>query len=69
MRADGSHRVVLNTPVKKEISYGTPQGEKPTGGYFFLMGAIDGKALELLQLKVSKGIILGAIEFTDIRHR
>lgn len=53
MRAEGSHRVVLNTPVTKEIKYGTPSGEKPSGGYLFFMGAIDGNTgLEVLQLKV-----------------
>ena len=54
MRADGSHRVVLNTPVKKEITFGSPQGGQPQGGLMFFMGTIDGKSsLELLQLKVS----------------
>lgn len=53
MRAEGSHRVVLNTPVTKEIKYGTPGGEKPSGGYLFFMGTIDGNTgLEVLQLKV-----------------
>lgn len=57
MRADGSHRVVLNTPIKKEIKFGAPTGGPPQGGYMYFMGTIDksdGKAggLELLQLKV-----------------
>ncbi|KAF2159354.1 hypothetical protein M409DRAFT_30232 [Zasmidium cellare ATCC 36951] len=53
MRAEGSHRVVLNTPVTKEIKYGTHEGKKPTGGYFYFMGTIDGKpGLEVLQLKM-----------------
>ena len=53
MRADGSHRLVLNTPVKKEIHFGAPGGGAPTGGYLYFMGTVDGKAgLELLQLKV-----------------
>ena len=54
MRAEGSHRVILNTAVKKEIKFGTPNGEAPQGGYVYFMGAVDGKTgLELLQLKVS----------------
>ncbi|GAB7364808.1 hypothetical protein MBLNU230_g5603t2 [Neophaeotheca triangularis] len=53
LRAMGSHRVVLNTPVKKELTFGTPQGEKPSGGNVFLMGTIEGSTgLELLQLKM-----------------
>ena len=54
MRAEGSHRVILNTPVKKEITFGGPTGGQPQGGYVYFMGAVDGKeGLELLQLKVS----------------
>ncbi|KAF2484824.1 hypothetical protein BDY17DRAFT_351697 [Neohortaea acidophila] len=53
MRAEGSHRVILNTPVKKEIKVGAPDGGKPQGGNVFFMGAVDGKeGLELLQLKI-----------------
>lgn len=58
LRAMGSHRVVLNTPVKKELTFGTPQGDKPSGGQVFLMGTIEGSTgLELLQLKVSSPFI------------
>lgn len=53
MRADGSHRVVLNTPIKKEIKFGSVTGEQPQGGYLYFMGSIDDKPkLELLQMKV-----------------
>ncbi|KAK4498968.1 hypothetical protein PRZ48_009479 [Zasmidium cellare] len=53
MRADGSHRVVLNTPVTKDIDYGAAKGEKPTGGYFHFMGTVDDKPkFEIMQLKV-----------------
>ena len=53
MRADGSHRVILNTPIKKELRFGSVTGEAPVGGYVHFMGSIDGKPkLELLQLKV-----------------
>ena len=54
MRADGSHRVVLNTPVLKAIQFGAPGGGQPVGGYIHFMGTVaDGAGLELLQLKVS----------------
>ncbi|KAF2864491.1 hypothetical protein K470DRAFT_261363 [Piedraia hortae CBS 480.64] len=54
LRADGSHRLVLNTPIKKELMYGTPSGGKPQGGSFFLMGTLDASTgkLEMLQLKM-----------------
>ena len=54
MRAEGSHRVILNTAVKKEINFGAPDGGEPQGGYVYFMGAVDGKkTLELLQLNAS----------------
>lgn len=54
MRADGSHRVVLNSPIKKELKFGNPDGKAPSGGYLYFWGSVDGKPhLELLQLKVS----------------
>lgn len=53
MRADGSHRVVLNTPIKKEIKFGTPSGGPPTNGFIYFMGTFDGRDnLEMLQIKV-----------------
>lgn len=53
MRADGSHRVVLNTPIKKELRFGSVTGGAPQGGFVYFMGSVDGSAkLELLQLKV-----------------
>ncbi|KAL9090473.1 MAG: hypothetical protein Q9165_005234 [Trypethelium subeluteriae] len=53
MRADGSQRVVLNTPVLKDIKFGDAQGDKPTGQTMLFRGTIDEKPeLELLQLKV-----------------
>ena len=56
MRADGSHRVILNTAVKKELRFGDVEGKEPRGQYVYFMGTVDeggaGK-LELLQLKVS----------------
>jgi Ran-binding protein 3 len=54
MRAEGSHRVILNTPIKNEIKFGSPSGGPPEGNYLLFMGTVDGKTtLEMLQLKVS----------------
>ncbi|KAI4718989.1 hypothetical protein E4T48_04754 [Aureobasidium sp. EXF-10727] len=53
MRADGSHRVILNTPVQKALKYGDVRGERPTGHFMSLVGSLDGKPqLEVLQLKL-----------------
>lgn len=53
MRADGSQRVLLNTPVLKDIKFGDAKGDKPTGQTILFRGTIDEKPeLELLQLKV-----------------
>lgn len=61
MRADGSHRVVLNSPVMKDMKFGTPTGGPPQGGYMLFMGTIDNSSgLELLQVKVR-----GAIRCSD----
>jgi len=53
MRADGSHRVILNSRVNKELKVGDPQGAAPKGSYFFFFGSLEGGGLELLQVKVS----------------
>lgn len=53
IRADGSHRVLLNSPIVKGLKVGGVQGGPPTNGQLSFMGTIDGKTqLELLQLKV-----------------
>ena len=53
MRASGSQRVVLNTPVLKDISFGDAKGGKPKDPTILFRGTIDDKPeLELLQLKV-----------------
>jgi Ran-binding protein 3 len=53
MRADGSHRVILNTPIQKSLKFGDKNGDRPTNGYLAFMGTLDGKPnLEFLQLKV-----------------
>jgi Ran-binding protein 3 len=58
MRADGSHRVVLNTPIKKEIKFGTPSGEAPKNGFIYFMGTFEGSSnLEMLQIKVKSFLL------------
>lgn len=52
MRADGSHRVVLNTPILREIKFGDASGAAPKSGLVYFMASVDGGKLELLQLKV-----------------
>ncbi|KAF4546799.1 Nuclear protein export protein [Lasiodiplodia theobromae] len=54
MRADGSHRVVLNSPIQKELKVGDVKGEKPTNGLVLFMGTMDSDDLEMLQLKVKQ---------------
>ena len=62
IRADGSHRVVLNTPVKKEINFGAATGGPPQGGLMLFMGSLEGMGgLELLQLKVRQPTLLCAL--------
>jgi Ran-binding protein 3 len=63
MRADGSHRVVLNTIVKKELKFGDPQGGPPQGGSLLFMGTIPGVEdgagkLELLQIRVGRAKLI-----------
>jgi Ran-binding protein 3 len=62
MRADGSHRVVLNTPIMKDMKFGTLTGGPPQGGYMLFMGTIEGSSgLELLQVKVSSDVLIRAV--------
>ncbi|KAK5166861.1 uncharacterized protein LTR77_007590 [Saxophila tyrrhenica] len=54
MRADGSHRVILNTAVGKELKFGAPGGGKPQGGGLQFLGVVDGvKDPVVLLLKVN----------------
>jgi Ran-binding protein 3 len=70
MRADGSHRVILNTPLLKEATFGGPKGGKPAGGYIYFMGAMEGDEgegkLEMLQLKVCHSTSGACCEFLRI---
>ncbi len=59
MRADGSHNVALNSPVKKELKFGALDGGKPGGSFLFFAGVVDGKAeLVPLMFKVSFSALL-----------
>jgi Ran-binding protein 3 len=43
MRADGVHRVILNSPVFKDMKVGTNEGTEPDGKTMFLTGLEDGQ--------------------------
>ena len=43
MRTDGVHRVILNSPVFKEMNVGTKEGEEPSGRTMMLTGMEDSK--------------------------
>jgi Ran-binding protein 3 len=54
MRADGSHRVVLNSPIHKDLKFGNVDGEKPTGMTNLFLGTLPGQSqLVSMQLRVS----------------
>ena len=49
MRADGSHRLILNSPIQR----GTVSGDKPKGMNLLFLGMLPGESdLQTLQLKV-----------------
>lgn len=56
MRADGSYRIVLNSPVKKEIQVQDPSGGVPKGKSVCFLGFEQGKPV-LMQLKVCRSHI------------
>ena len=69
MRADGSQRVLLNTPILKDIKFGDAKGEKPTGQTMLFRGTIDEKPeLDLLQLKVGLPKTLGMSRSLDLTN-
>jgi Ran-binding protein 3 len=43
MRTDGVHRVILNSPVFKEMNVGTKDGEEPSGRTMMLTGMEEGR--------------------------
>jgi Ran-binding protein 3 len=55
MRAEGSHRVVLNSPVQKGSKFGEETGERPKGQKFYFLGQPEGSdRLETMILKASR---------------
>ena len=52
MRADATHRVLLNVPIFKGMRFGAPDGTTPVGKVMHFQGLEDGKAVPL-QVKVS----------------
>jgi Ran-binding protein 3 len=52
MRTDGVHRVILNTPVFKEMNVGTKDGEEPSGRTMMLTGMEEGRP-KGFQIRVS----------------
>jgi Ran-binding protein 3 len=54
LRAEGSHRVVLNTPLSKQTRFGGDSaGARPTGSALLFHGLLEGSdAPVMLQLKV-----------------
>ncbi|KAL2429947.1 hypothetical protein ABEF95_013403 [Exophiala dermatitidis] len=53
MRTDGVHKVVLNTPVFKDMKVGTGDGKEPSGKTMLIAGLDEGKP-SLFQIKVGK---------------
>lgn len=51
MRADGSQRVVLNSPIQKNLLFGDGSGGKPRNGACIFQGVWEGE-IQLLTLKV-----------------
>ena len=51
MRADGVHRVILNSPVFKGMKVGTNEGEEPIGKTMYLTGLENGQP-RLFQIRV-----------------
>jgi Ran-binding protein 3 len=52
MRADATHKVLLNSPVFKGMKFGAADGTEPTGKLMHLQALENGKPLPL-QIKVS----------------
>jgi len=52
MRADATHKVLLNSPVFKGLKFGAADGTEPTGKLMHLQSLENGKPLPL-QIKVS----------------
>ncbi|KAJ9653830.1 hypothetical protein H2198_007058 [Neophaeococcomyces mojaviensis] len=63
MRADATHRVILNSPIFKGMRFGAPDGSEPAGKVMHLQSLEDGKPLPL-QIKIGKEEVL-----RDLYHR
>ena len=58
LRADGSQRVVLNSPIVKGAAFG--DATEPKGGNILFVGRLaGGEGLDTLQVKVSAGLLGG----------
>jgi Ran-binding protein 3 len=53
MRADGVHRIVLNSPILKETIVQDPAGGAPLGKHAIFLGFVEGKPT-LMQVKVRR---------------
>lgn len=62
MRVDGSHRVVLNSPIKKDLLVEDPQRGPPRGRTAVFLGFVEDQIVTL-QLKVCEGLILSFLEY------
>lgn len=60
MRADGVHRVVLNSPIFKGMKFGDTEGNEPFGKLMHLQSLEDGKPIPL-QIRVSGKICVGCV--------
>lgn len=52
MRADGVHRIVLNSPLTKQVEIKDPAGGPPKGKHVIFLGFVEGEPT-LMQVKVS----------------
>jgi Ran-binding protein 3 len=65
MRADGVHRVILNSPVFEGMKNGTQEGDEPTGKTMFLTGMDEGVP-RLFQIKVGLRSVTTNIDGADL---
>lgn len=68
MRADGVHRVVLNSPMFKGMKFGDAEGNEPFGKLMHLQSLESGKPVPL-QIRVSKDVGSRRRRYTDTRCR
>lgn len=57
MRADATHRVILNSPIFKGMRFGQSDGSKPTGKIMHIQSLENGKPVPL-QIKIGKEDVL-----------